>query len=48
MRRHPARSLKMAVMHRPRAFCLSLGIQAKDDLGYLVPVGTFIGSVKYP
>ncbi len=48
MRRHPARSLEMAVMHRTRAFCLDLGIQAKYDLGYLAPVRTFIGSIKYP
>lgn len=48
MCRHPARPLEMAVMHRPRAFCISLGIQAKDNLGYLAPVGTLVGGIKYP
>lgn len=48
MRRHPARTLKMAVMHSTRAFLFDLSIQAEEDLGYLAPVGTLVFGVKYP
>ncbi len=48
MRRHPARSLEMAVMHRTRAFFFDPSIQAEDDLGHLAPVGTLVIGVKYP
>ena len=48
MRRHPARSLEMAVMHLARPLRFGIDIQVEYNPGDFTPVGTLVISVKYP
>lgn len=48
MRRHPARSLEMAVMHLARPLRFGIDIQVEYDLGDVAPVGTLVIGIKYP